>query len=138
MSDFSFVEEVVHRDTQISGDVFDLTAGEVYTVEEPGRVDFGGGELQAAELESVETVKRDGDDDYGWWNLDGGVYLLEHNESLDGGRTVRLETRQELLARGAFHPSVTVDSLTVLPLSVANGGVRVKENARVSTIRVVD
>lgn len=138
MVDFSFVDEAVHRDTQHRGDAVDLTAAEIYEAEEPGRVDFGGGELEPAELDALDTVKRDSGDDYGWWNLEGGSYLLEYNESLDGSQVVRLETRPELLNRGASHPSVTVSSLPVLPLSVAEGGVRIKENARVSTIRLSD
>ncbi len=106
MVDFSFVDEAVHRDTQHRGDAVDLTAAEIYEAEEPGRVDFGGGELEPAELDALDTVKRDSGDDYGWWNLEGGSYLLEYNESLDGSQVVRLETRPELLNRGASHPSL--------------------------------
>ncbi|GAB6860705.1 hypothetical protein ACFR97_07770 [Haloplanus litoreus] len=42
------------------------------------------------------------DDDYEWWHLDGGQYLIEYNESLTTER----------------------------PLSVSDGGLRLKESAR--------
>jgi len=136
---YDFVSDVVHRETQApdgegEGDGFDLTAGGIHEVVGAGSVDFGGGELEDAESAAVGTEKRDPEDDYGWWNLGSGTYLLRYNESLDGDRTVRLETRDELLRRGAYHPTVRVSSLGPVPLTVGGAGVRIKENARVSTV----
>jgi deoxycytidine triphosphate deaminase len=113
-----------------------LTAAGVRRVVEPGRVDFGGGELEAAEVEPVETERRDPEDDYGWWHLEDGQYLLEYNESLSAPEDVALvvQTRQALRGRGAFHPTLYVDSLDPVPLSVGGAGLRLKENARVSTL----
>jgi hypothetical protein len=37
-------------------------------------------------------------------------------------------------ARGAFHPTVTVETLGLMPLWVGGKGIRLKENARVSTL----
>ena len=130
------VTGLVHEETQVRDDGgVDLTVTEVYEVETPGRVDFGGGELEAASLAPVETERRDPDDDYGWWNLEGGQYLVEYNEGLTGGRRVEVQTRDELLARGASHPTLRVDTLGRMPLAVPRGGLRLKENARVSTVR---
>ena len=132
------VTGLVHEGTQVRDDGgVDLTAAGVYEVETPGRVDFGGGELEAASLSPVETELRNPDDDYGWWNLSGGGYLVEHNEELTGRRRVEVATRDELLARGAFHPTLRVETLDRVPLSVPRGGLRLKENARVSTVRPV-
>src|SRR5699024_5476789 len=70
------VDGIVHEETQITERGLDLTIGEIHEVAEPGRVDFGGGELEAADTAPLETEKRDPDDDYGWWNLDAGGYLV--------------------------------------------------------------
>jgi len=130
-----FLEDIVHEPTQTEGRGFDLTVANVYEVDTPGRVDFGGGELEPAETADHPSQKRNADDDYEWWHLDAGQYLLEYNESLDGGdMSFTLQTREELLERGAFHPTLSVSKLPTVPLSVGGAGIRIKENARVSTV----
>ena len=132
----AFVDGIVHEPTQTEGRGLDCTVAEVRRVAGPGRVDFGGGELDAADLEAVETERRNEDDDYGWWNLEAGQYLLEYNESLAAPDDVALvlQTRDAVRARGAFHPTLHVDALDPVPLSVGGAGLRLKENARVSTL----
>ena len=136
MNRYDFVSGAVHRETQRRDDGFDLTAAEIYVVEEPGRVDFGGGELASAELEAVTTEKREPEDDYGWWSLETGTYIIEHNERLATEEQVEVSTRPALLERGAYHPTLRTKELRKLPLTVLDGGVRIKENARVSTLRL--
>jgi deoxycytidine triphosphate deaminase len=133
-----FVDGLVHEPTQTEGRGVDLTAAGVHRVADPGRVDFGGGELAAADLETVETELRNPDDDYEWWHLDAGRYLLSYNESLSAPEDVSLlvQTREAVRARGAFHPTLHVDSLSAVPLAVGGAGLRLKENARVSTLLV--
>ena len=133
-----FVEDLVHAPTQTEGRGVDLTVAAVHRVADPGSVDFGGGELEAADLEAVGTERRDPDDEYGWWNLDAGRYLLSYNESLAAPDDLSfvLQTRDELLARGAFHPTLHVRELSAVPLTVGGAGLDLKENARVSTLLV--
>lgn len=131
------VEGIVHEPTQIHDRGVDLTVQEVYTVEEPGRVDFGGGELEPAEYAPHEKVWRDPDaDEYQWWDLSAGTYLVEYNETIaDTMRgLVHLQTRDELRHRGAYHPTMRVHDIGKVPLTVSEGGVFVKENARISTL----
>ena len=128
------VEGIVHQATQVHEGGLDLTVAEVYEVDGPGRVDFGGGELEAADLDPHERTWRDEDDDYQWWHLDSGQYLIEYNESIAGDARLTLQTRDELLARGAFHPTLAVVELDRVPLAVGGAGLRLKENARVSTV----
>lgn len=128
------IDNIVHEETQRTDEGFDLTVAELYVVEEAGRVDFGGGELEEATLSPVETEKRNEDDDYGWWNLDAGKYVVEHNESLSVDEPVTVRTRTALLERGVFHPTVRVTELPLLPMTVGGDGLRVKENARISTV----
>ncbi len=131
-----YVDGLVHEPTQVHDGVVDLTVGAVSKVVDPGRIDFGGGELRAAETAAVETEKRSPDDDYGWWTLPAGRYLLSYNETLappEGTRLV-VQTRRELRRQGVSHPTLHCRDLDPVPLSVPEGGARIKENARVSTV----
>ena len=130
-----FVEGILHEPTQTEGRGLDLTAAEVYEIAAPGRVDFGGGELEPADLDAHPSRKREEDDDYEWWHLDAGQYLVEYNESIPGdGMVFTVQTRDELRSRGAFHPTLRVADLGRVPLSVGGAGLLLKENARVSTV----
>lgn len=130
-----FVTDAVHEPTQREGEGFDLTVAEVYEVTGAGRVDFGGGELVPATTDPHPGELRDPEDDYEWWDLDAGQYLLEYNESLSA-REMRftVQTRRALLARGACHPTLHVTELPRVPLSVGGHGIQLKANARVSTV----
>ncbi|WP_121742778.1 dCTP deaminase/dUTPase family protein [Natronorubrum halophilum] len=130
------VDNLVYEPTQVHEHGIDLTVSAIYRVAGPGSLDFGGDELEDADLEPVPTDLRDPDDEFGWWNLEGGQYVIQHNEFLtDLEEPAQLQPRNELLARGGSHPSVLVAShLPLMPLTVADGGLRIKENARVSTL----
>jgi hypothetical protein len=128
------IEGLVHRETQVNDGGVDLTVAAVHTVSGPGQVDFGGGELDDAVTGPVEPTKRDPGDDYGWWHLGGGTYLVEYNESLAGDGFVRLQPRIELVERGVSHPTLSVRELPLVPLAVPAAGVQIKENARLSTL----
>jgi hypothetical protein len=128
------VDGLLHEETQVHEDGIDVTVSEVYVVADAGRVDFGGGELEPAGTRPHEIRKRRPDDDYEWWHLDAGQYLIEYNESLTGGPCL-LQTREAVLERGAAHPTRVVASLPRMPLSVGGDGLYLNENARVSTLR---
>lgn len=139
------VEGIVHEPTQVHTDRVDLTVSDVFRVEEAGRIDFGGGELADAALEPVGTERRSPDDDYGWWNLESGQYLLAFNESIAGEAPLLVQPRDELLERGGTLPTIRTSTIGTLPLTVADsvvggtggsGGpaLRIKENARVATV----
>jgi hypothetical protein len=129
------IDGLVHEPTQTEGDGVDLTVAEIHEVTAPGRVDFGGGELEAAATEPHDGEKRDPDDEYEWWSLDPGTYLAEYNESIaEADLRFTVQTRDALLERGAFHPTLRVTELPRVPLSVGGAGIRIKENARISTV----
>jgi len=135
------VDGIVHEPTQVRDGAVDLTVSEIYEVHGPGRVDFGGGELTEADLVPHSRIWRDEEDDYQWWHLEAGTYLLEYNESLStdalAGEAL-LQPRTEILERGASHPSLRLDRLPRVPLTVGGAGIRLKENARVSRLSTVD
>jgi hypothetical protein len=128
------VENLVHRETQVHAEGVDLTLDAVHVVAGPGQVDFGGGELAECDTSKIEPSKRASDDDYGWWHLGGGTYLVEYNESLSGERMAHLQPRTELVERGVSHPTLRTATVPPIPLSVPPAGVQLKENARVSTL----
>lgn len=130
------VDNLVYEPVQVHEHGVDLTVAAVYEVAEPGRLDFGGDELEDADLEPVPTTYREPDDEFGWWDLEGGQYVVQYNEFVVGDEaTLYLQPRNELLARGGSHPSLLVTGhLPLLPLTVADGGIRLKENARISTL----
>ena len=130
------VDNLVYEPVQVHEHGVDLTVSAVYEVAGPGRIDFGGDELEDADLEPVSTTYREPDDEYGWWELTGGQYVLQYNEFVvDGEEPLALQPRNELLARGGSHPSLLVTGhLPLVPLSVADGGLELKENARISTL----
>ncbi|MDY6817485.1 MAG: dCTP deaminase [Halobacteriales archaeon] len=128
------LDGIVHADTQVGELGIDLTVGEIYDIDGPGRIDFGGGELEPAELSAHDRTWRNPDDDYQWWHLDDGQYLIEYNETLTGDTIGVLEPRPAMLERGVAHPTVHVQALPRMPLAVGAGGVRIKENARISRL----
>lgn len=128
------VDGILHPPTQVHEDgTVDLTIAEIYEVDDPGRVDFGGDELEPATVDRHPRVWRNGEDDHQWWNLESGTHLIEFNESLSG--PAFLQPRTEILERGGTHPSLRVEELRILPLTVGGAGLRLKENARVSTLQ---
>jgi hypothetical protein len=129
-----YVEGIIHEGTQVGEQGLDLTVGEIHDIAEPGRVDFGGDELDAATTTPRATEKRNAEDDYGWWRLEEGQYLAEFNEQVSANEVLCIQTREEVRNRGAFHPTLFVREIERVPLSVPTGGIRLKENARVSTL----
>ncbi|MFC5970828.1 dCTP deaminase [Halomarina salina] len=132
----SFVDGFVHEETQVGDGSVDLTLASVERVDESGAVDFGGDELADAETTTVEPEHRDEGDEYGWWDLDAGTYLVEYNESVDAAQSLFvLQPRDELVERGVTHPTLFVSKVPKIPLTVPAAGVSLKENARISTLR---
>ena len=86
------VDGLLHEETQVHDGGIDLTVSEVSVVDRAGRVDFGGGELEPARTRRHETQKRHPEDDYEWWHLEEGQYLIAYNESLTTDRPLCLQT----------------------------------------------
>jgi len=125
---------IVHEGTQIHEEGVDLTIAAIHDIDRPGEIDFGGDELDAAVTAPYKGNLRNPGDDYEWWELGGGTYLIEFNETLSTTEPVVCQPRTELLERGGSHPTVFVRELNRIPLSVPPVGLHLKENARVSTL----
>jgi len=135
------VAGLVHEPTQSRDHGLDLTVAAIEEVTVPGRVDFGGGELDPAETEPVETQLRDPDDDYAWWTLDQGAYVVRYNESLTlrSGQRAEISPLERTLLAGAHHATFGLnegrDPLETL-IVVSRLGCRLKENCRLSRLTV--
>lgn len=133
----ALLEGIVHAKTQRRPHGVDLTVDRIVEVAEPGQLDFGGGELEAAPTRPLEPEKRDPGDDHGWWTLDEGAYLLAYNEHLasDDDARLLLQPRAALVEQGLAHATLVVaDELPRVALQVPPAGAQIKENARVSTL----
>ncbi|MFX1505139.1 MAG: dCTP deaminase [Promethearchaeota archaeon] len=131
-------ENLVYPPKQLVGITLDLTVKRIYSLKKQGTLDFGGSEYQPADLEPL-SPKLEDDPKYGFWTLSAGSYIVEYNENLPENENLAfVYPHQRLLHTGCFHASFIIDpsrnsqSIQGL-LSVNAQGVRIKENARIST-----
>ena len=135
------VDRLVHLDTQRTDLGLDLTVGAVFRVTGAGQLDFGGSEFAPADREKLSPQRANPDDDYGWWKLERGTYVIRYNEALSLGEGQRAQVfpHQRLLQAGATHATFVVDGaqdpVEVL-LMVGDAGCHVKENSRVSRLLI--
>ncbi len=135
------VGERIYDDVQVHEDRIDLTVSEIFSIEGGGELDFGGSEYVPSELKKLETIKKHEDDDYGWWELEKGTYLMELNEKISGGRAL-LQPMDRLLKTGCFTPTKVVDGREnnniLCLIHVNQHGVNIKENSRIVSLYELD
>lgn len=137
------LDGLVHLDTQRAPNGIDLTVDSVYRTTGHGQLDFGGSEFQAAPRERLNPVLDDPKDDYAWWTLEKGAYLIQYNESLtlEEGQQAVVSPLERTLHAGAHHGTFVLDDgrdpLKTL-LVVSRMGCRLKENCRVSRLVVTE
>lgn len=135
------LDGLVHLDTQRAPNGLDLTVDRVYRTAGHGQLDFGGGEFEAAPRERITPVLDDPDDDYGWWTLEAGAYVVRYNESLTltEEQQARVYPLERTLHAGGHHGTFLLDEgrdpLETL-FVVTRMGCRLKENCRVSRLVV--
>jgi len=137
------LKETVHEDTQVGKQSVSLTVAGIEKFTGPGELDFGGSEFKTGKRETNKPLLRDEEDKYGWWELDGGDYLLELNEILDltGEQIAFIQPHEHLYINGASVPGLffTADDAREkirIPLRVGQEGLNIKENARIATLLV--
>lgn len=132
---------LVHLDTQRAREGIDLTINNIYRTTGHGQLDFGGSEFEAAPREPLTPVLDDPDDDYAWWTLEEGAYIIEYNEGLtvEDNQQAQIQPLDRTLLAGATHGTFTLDEgrdpIETL-LVVSRMGCRLKENCRVSRLTV--
>jgi len=142
----SVLGNIIHADTQKHGRRIDLTLSEVHELTGPGSLDFGGSEFREAPAEVIRPQKKQPDDDYGWWTLDGGTYIATCNESieLDENSMAVVAPHPHSLSAGLKVNTAVLDSdaashsksITLL-IEVPEIGCNIKENARFATLFLI-
>ena len=133
------VEDMVYREKQVMEKSFILTIDRIERIDGRAELDFGGGEYIGSDSKNLEPVKRSEDDDYGWFELEKGFYVIHFNERLELEEGVMgiLQPWERLEMSQASHGSRAVtgilDELKVV-LKVGEEGIAFKENARVSEL----
>jgi len=126
---------------QVHGYSIDLTAKQIYALDPAGSVDFGGAEYSPSARMPVASQRRNREDRYEWWDLSRGAYMLEFNENLAlaPNEFAILEPDERMVRCGASHGTVFLrgqgERLETL-LMVGTLNVHIKQNARVSRVRV--
>jgi dUTP pyrophosphatase len=135
------ITDYIHLDTQLTPNGFDLTVDEIHEFDGSGSLDFSNGEREIPDTTPIEPVKKNEDDDYGWWNLEPGVYKVVMNEKVDiPNNLVGLAyPRSSLLRMGVTTENAVWDGGYsgggAFMLKVENPeGVEIKENARLNHI----
>lgn len=132
------LKNMTYLDTQLAEQGVDLTVGGIYQLRGRGKIDFGGSERKDANISKIEPTLRNPDDDYGWWKLESGTYLLEYNETLKTEKLSFIQPLPRLTRNSAFHPVLFARELGLVPLHVGEKGIAIKENSRVSRILVIE
>lgn len=127
--------------TQLTPNGFDLTAGEVFSFDSPGCIDFSNKERVVPSQKPVAPEKKNEQDEYGWWHLLPGAYKVKTNETvnLPGDLIAFAFSRTSLLRVGAFTQHGVWDAgfrgKGEFLLVVQNPkGLRLKQNARVAQL----
>lgn len=135
------VENIIDLETQLTPNGFDMTAKEIHMFKDSGKLDFSNSEREIPETEKVEPVKRNEQDEYGWWKLEPGAYKIKTNEVVDLPEDVIgfAYPRSSLLRMGCTIENGVWDAgfrgRSEFLLIVENKeGVEIKENARVNHI----
>ncbi len=137
------VSNIISQKKQVDAPFIDLTLKKLFRVKSGGELDFGGSEFKPGNLEPCIPVKRQPEDAYGWWELHEGYYLFEYNEqlTLSDDQLAWIQPHPHLLASGCFHPTLTIthiDENLKIPFWVPKIGVRIKQNARISRILIME
>ncbi|QGA80079.1 deoxyuridine 5'-triphosphate nucleotidohydrolase [Candidatus Nanohalobium constans] len=135
------INNFIDLENQLQPAGFDVTAAEVHRFEEAGQLDFSNSEREIPDTEEVKPVKKDEEDDYGWWNLEPGAYKVVMNERVDIPENFIgvAHPRSSLLRMGCtignalWEPGYTGPGEFVLIVQNPEG-VEIKENARVNQL----
>jgi len=137
------LKNLIHKKTQVHESSVDLTVKSISRVATTGSLDFGGSEFDPGERVVLVPKKMKADDKYGWWLLAEGDFLIEYNEelSLPPHHVAVIQPHERLIESGATHSVrlITEPSERLVGLiQVGKADIRIKENARVSKLVVLE
>ncbi len=131
-----FLEGAIDRSSQVAECGVHLTVRDVHRLHSHGDLDFGGSEYRPAATRTVSVIEHKPGDQYGWWRLDQGVYIVKFNERVRAGApSMLIAPNARLLATGcSIAPTVAGAGELQSVLTVPCCGARLKENARVAIL----
>ncbi len=137
------LRNLVYEKKQVHSASVDLTVKSIAKILSAGSLDFGGSEFKPGEILVIDPQKSDPAEKYGWWFLDKGDYLLEYNEelSLPGGHIAIIQPHGRIIEAGITHGVrflTEPDEKLVSIIRVGQAGVRIKENARISKLIILN
>lgn len=139
-----FIKNILHEKTQVNNGTFHLSAGNIYEITSTGELDFGGSEFKQSDLNKIKPEKKSEDDKYGWWFLDKGTYIVKFNENLAKNKLKNysfiISPLKRLIECGAIHETkiITNNIDLKIVLKVAEKGVNIKENSRISKLTILE
>ncbi len=134
-----FITDKVYAKKQEHKFYAELTVGRVYSISAGGEIDFGGSEYKKAEYKPLKPEKKSEEDEYGWWNLKKGIYLFKFNELLKLAEKQKalIQPNRRFIEAGGFHPLFITEESGEISVAVnVPSGIKVKENARTSEVRI--
>lgn len=133
------LEGILHEDTQKQEKSIDLTVDKIMKMKGKGSLDFGGSEFKPSNLEEIKPEKKNKEDDYGWWTLDKGQYIIKYNEKITDDWGL-IQPHPRLLKTGCSTSTQIIEGKKELfdLLTVGDKGVDIKENARVATLYKIE
>lgn len=139
------ISEYIDLETQITPNGFDFTVDKIEKYQESGKLDFSNAEREIPESKEIKPVKKNKNDDYGWWDLEKGVYKIKTNErvNIPDNLIGYAFPRSSLLRMGATIENGVWDTgysgKSTFMLIVENPeGIEIKENARVNHITFME
>ena len=134
--------DIIHEDTQLHDQHIDWTVAEVHQLSQAGSLDFGGSEFTPAGTEPIKPEKRNPNDKYGWWDLKIDTYKAIFNESIEVPENSIAVITPHIHAEKA---GIIINTLFISPEDNLDGlgmyfhvpvaGCKIKENARIATLR---
>lgn len=135
------VAGILHPKYQVHAYSVNLTARGIASVDPVGQIDFGGSEYAPAGRMPIQPQRQRAEDPYQWWDLGRGTYFVTCNETLELAQDeiALIEPDERLLRTGAWHVPMFVRGRVApveILLEVGVSRLRVKENARLSRVRL--
>ncbi len=135
-----FVRPLISEKHQVSDRSIILTVKSICETTKPISLDFGGSEYKEAEMKCLTPKKKKKSDEYGWWKLKKGDYIVEFNE------TVELRPNQFAILQAWEKNSLEHETKLILGkkenlkvrIYVDKEGANIKENARFSELFVFE
>lgn len=136
------LKNMIHEKTQIHSESVDLTVKSISRVATTSSLDFGGSEFAPGEKVAFIPKKVKPGDKHGWWLLATGEFLVEYNEelSLPPHHLGIIQPHERLIESGVTHSTRFVtetDEKLLSLIHVCQADVRIKENARISKLIVL-